>query len=62
MSETECAVCGAEERPEKGWIYKSGDVQPVEIEGGELRFEAKEGALAYCSTECSRQAEDDDDE
>jgi len=53
---TECAVCGATERPEKGWIYKTRGVEPVEIENGELRWEAKDGAKAYCSTECSRKA------
>lgn len=53
---TECAICGQSETPEKGWIYKSGDVEPVEIVDGELRFEAKDGADAYCSTECSQNA------
>lgn len=54
---TTCEVCGTDERPEKGWIYKSNDVQPTRIEGGELRFEAREGANAYCSLDCSQQAD-----
>lgn len=58
---TECAICGTSERPEKGWIYKSGDVRPREIDG-ELKFKAKDGAPAYCSTDCSRQSKSDQNE
>lgn len=48
----ECAVCGTSERPERGWIFPSGDVEPVEIEDGDLRFEPTEDATALCSMEC----------
>jgi len=54
---TECAICGQSERPQNGWIYKALDVQPVKIDDGELRFEAKDGAKAYCSTECSAEVD-----
>jgi len=55
--DTKCVVCGETERPKNGWIYKSEDVKPAEFENGELRWEAKEGAKAYCSTSCSREAD-----
>lgn len=53
---TQCAVCGTTETPDKGWIYKSNDVKPAGVEDGELRFERVDGATAYCSTDCSREA------
>lgn len=53
---TECVVCGINEQPSKGWIYKSEDIRPVEIDDGGTRFEAKEDASAYCSNECLQKA------
>lgn len=49
---TECAVCGTDDDPEKGWIYKSKDVAPVGVEGGEVVFEARDDAGAICSIDC----------
>ena len=53
---TICSVCGSKEAP-NGWLYKSSDVKPVEIENDGIRWEAKDDADAYCSRECVQELE-----
>lgn len=51
--ENQCVVCGTTETPEKGWIYRMGDVELIAIhDDGSLEGEPHEDADALCSIDC----------